>query len=278
MAQLTEKTAKTPQRSAHIRLLLAACGWPSGLVELAGWTKRWRLAEPLVVRIQPHGDTRPPIDKLGPIPSGLPNELVEKAVQVAGHRFVQYLLDFKPHVVGLRVEGWDIEGLRRLVDAVRLFSSAEVILGGPTATSHPIDVLRESAADYVFTGEAEAPLCRFLELAQRPNSRDQAADIPGLVYRHAGQIFQNAIPTDGYGLAPVAFNRPIASRDIIRANRPDWSLVRGFDDNFQGLFFTGGRGCPGQCMFCDRLHGPQLRTKTAGQLLEEIEAILIQSD
>ncbi len=190
---------------------------------------------------------------------------------MAGTVFVEHLVEFKPHVVGFRFEGWDIEGLKRLVDITRLLWEAEVIVGGPTASGHPIDVLRESGADYVFTGEAEETLCQFLQLARRPNSKDHAAEIPGLIYRYGGRIMQNAMPVDGYGLlVAAAFNRPVAPREIIRANRPDWSLLRGFTENLQGMYLTGGRGCPGECTFCDRLHGAQLRTKTAAQLLEEI--------
>ncbi|MBN2293611.1 MAG: radical SAM protein, partial [Pirellulales bacterium] len=198
---------------------------------------------------------------------------IEKAIAVAGTTFVEHLIDFHPHVVGFRFEGWDIEGLKRLVEITRTFSQAEVIVGGPTASGHPCDVLHKSGADYVFTGEAEETLCQFLQLARQPNSRDHIAEIPGLVYRYGGRIMQNAMPVDGYGLANVAFNRPVVPREIIRANRPDWSLLRGFTDDFQGLFLTGGRGCPGECTFCDRLHGPQLRTKTARQLLAEIEDV-----
>jgi len=237
-------------------------------MELAAWTARQGLAEPLVVQLRPGEQSRP-----GCNPAMMPHDIAQKAIAAAGATFVEYLINFRPHVVGFRFEGWDIEALRRLVELVRHVSSAEVIVGGPTASGHPLDVLRESGADYVFTGEAEETLCQFLELARRPNSKDHAAEIPGLVYRYGGRIFQNAMPVDGYGLAAVPFNRPVVAGDIIRANRPDWSLLRGFADNFQGLYLTGGRGCPGECTFCDRLHGQQLRTKTAGQLLAEIEDV-----
>ena len=269
MPQAAENNSLATHHPGRVRLLLAAPGWPSGLMELASWTKRQGLAEPLVVQLRPGEPRRPGHDPA----CSLPGEVMRQAVAAAGASFVEYLLDFQPHVVGFRFEGWDIHSLKRLVEVVRILSPAEVIVGGPTASGHPLDVLRDSGADYVFTGEAEETLCRFLKLAHRPNSKDHAAEIPGLVYRYGGRIFQNAMPVDGYGLAAVAFNRPVVSREIIRANRPDWSLLRDFADDFQGLYFTGGRGCPGECTFCDRLHGPQLRTKTAGQLLAEIEDV-----
>jgi len=47
----------------------------------------------------------------------------------------------------------------------------------------------------------------------------------------------------------------------------------GFDRvELDSLFFTGGRGCPGECTFCAKLHGQEVRVKGARQLLDEIEA------
>jgi hypothetical protein len=59
---------------------------------------------------------------------------------------------------------------------------------------------------------------------------------------------------------------------VISSNRLDWSLLEGFTHEFESLYFTGGRGCPGVCSFCARLHGAEVRVKRARQLLEEIEA------
>lgn len=239
-----------------------------------------------------------------------------KALMAVGGRFVLKLIAMRPHVVGRRVEAGQMDQVKRFVRAVRLFSDAEVVLGGPTATSHPIDVLVEAGADYVFAGEAEEPFNQFLRLAWGPNSRDLLPEIPGLAYCYAGRACHNTLPSDGYeqtalddtdrsvrekgdrhrggyvlagaesigATEPVPFSgaqprrclreaiRPTAPRDVIAANRLDWSLLEGFDQCFESLHFTGGRGCPGGCSFCAKLHGPEVRVKSAEQVLEEIEA------
>jgi hypothetical protein len=59
---------------------------------------------------------------------------------------------------------------------------------------------------------------------------------------------------------------------VVAGNRLDWSLLEGFTQEFESLYFTGGRGCPGACSFCAKLHGPEVRVKSAEQLLEEIAA------
>jgi hypothetical protein len=66
--------------------------------------------------------------------------------------------------------------------------------------------------------------------------------------------------------------RPVVGQQVIAANRLDWSLLENFTTPVESLFFTGGRGCPGACSFCSKLHGQEVRTKTARQLLEEITA------
>jgi hypothetical protein len=255
------------------------------------------------------------------------------ALMAVGGRFIAKLIEFRPHVVGRRVEAGQMDDVTRFVRAVRMFSEAEVVLGGPTATSHPVDVLAESGADYLFAGEAEEPFCEFLRLAWERNSRDRVAEIPGLAYWYGGEVRHNTLPSDGYERTvlddpakvkagcpthvgrslrdrhsrlgetrpcdwpahkvPVPISdvpisdasseaqtrrclrdaiRPTASREVVAGNRLDWSLLEGFAQEFESLYFTGGRGCPGACTFCAKLHGPEVRVKSAEQILEEIAA------
>jgi hypothetical protein len=240
-----------------------------------------------------------------------------EALMTVGGGFLLKLFAMRPHVVGRRVEAGQMDEVRRFVRAVRFFSDAEIVLGGPTATSHPFDVLVDSGADYVFAGEAEEPFAMFLRLAWKRNSRDFLAEIPGLAYWYGGRAHHNTLPGDGYeqtalddlergeGSCPTHVDRslrdrhshlgetrprggqgdaghvrrclrdairPTASRDVVASNRLDWSLLEGFEQQFESLYFTGGRGCPGGCTFCAKLHGPEVRVKSARQILEEIEA------
>jgi len=216
------------------------------------------------------------------------NQMTRGSLAAVGGRFVKKLIEFEPHVVGFRLEGGGFDDVKQYIQAVRLFSDAEVVLGGPTATSHPVDVLEDSGADYVFAGEAEEPFNQFLRLAWERNSNDRQPEIPGLAYRYGGRVYLNSLPCDGYERSVLETDRascaaslrhvqnairPVARAELIAANRLDWSLLEGFDRaELDSLFFTGGRGCPGDCTFCAKLHGQQVRAKSAGQLLAEIEA------
>ena len=208
-----------------------------------------------------------------------------EALLDVGGEFVLKLIEFSPHVVGFRVEA-RFDEVRRFIRAVRRFCDCEVVLGGPTATSHPLEVLADAGADYVFAGEAEETFAQFLRLAGEPNSKDRQAEIPGLAYRYAAKGHFNTLPGDGYEQTAIDMGglrgaqlrcaqnarRPVVGNDVLAANRLDWSLLEGFQSEFDSLYFTGGRGCPGQCTFCALLHGRTVRTKGARQILEEIAA------
>ena len=68
----------------------------------------------------------------------------------------------------------------------------------------------------------------------------------------------------------------VALRRLVRGPLVDLDfaglrLAENFRRPSDSLFFTGGRGCPGACTFCARLHGQSVRVKPAEQLLAEIE-------
>jgi len=296
-----------------IRVLFGCTGWPSGLLDVASWAKHQGLAEAIVFQLQPgrtfdlgrevlipenfeparfaeaiagYARRTGQTDRLL-ASDGSPGPIAREALLIAGGDWIVKLIEFEPHVVGFRLEGGGLEQVRQFIRVVRLFSGAEVVLGGPTPTSHPCEVLDECGADYVFAGEAEETFAQFLRLARTSSSRDLAAQIPGLAYRYGGRTWHNTLPRDGYGRSVLEAGagrcgrplgclrnlvRPAADAAILAANRLDWSLLKNFRRESDSLFFTGGRGCPGACTFCSKLHGQELRVKSAEQLLEEIAA------
>jgi len=211
---------------------------------------------------------------------------VDRAVANLGSSFLEALLHFQPHAVGFRIEAGLLDLVCNWIEGVRLFTNSDILLGGPTATSHPAEVLEATGADYVFSGEAEEPLALFLELVRKRNDKGDAAQVPGLAYRYGCRIYVNTLPADGYGRTAADEakgtakwaglankQRPFAGAKIVRANRLDYSLLHGFHDPLDSLYFTGGRGCPASCAFCANLHGTVVRVKSAEQLLEEIEQV-----
>ena len=72
--------------AGRVRLLLGCLGWPSGVLELASWSKHQGLADPVVFQLQP--------DEAGQ------------------RRFAEKLDAFRPHLVGFRVEAGRFDEIR----------------------------------------------------------------------------------------------------------------------------------------------------------------------
>ena len=108
--------------------------------------------------------------------------------------------------------------------------------------------------------------------ATKHDSKDCQPDVPGLVYRWAGRIVVNQIPTDGYDRKS---SRPVASADVLNCNPIDPTVLgSGWErEEIDSLFLVGGRGCPGQCTFCAKTHGTRVRVKNAAQLIDEAQTL-----
>jgi len=311
-AEITPTLPKEIQKSRP-KVLFGAVDWPAGLIEVASWAKREDVADPVVFRMEPvkRRDVFLVTEKTKQLirlyaaknhversvyfrdDHRLRDDVVE-AIASVGEKFIEKLIAHSPQVVGFRAEGHKIDELKTRLRAVRLFSDAHVVLGGPTVMSHPVDVLDRTGADYVLAGEAELTfndLMKVLGARDRkamltPEDRKHMSTIPGLAYRHAGKTFHNTLMEDGYGRTILDdgtvmtgderkrltyLKRPFAPDEVMEANVLDWSLLENFDTKtIRALNYIGSRGCPGLCTFCSRLHGRTFRAKSAKSLMDEV--------
>jgi len=129
------------------------------------------------------------------------------------------------------------ESARRTINRAQALGK-KVVVGGPLFTTE-----RENFddADYLVLDEAEVTLPRFLA--------DLANGTPQHIY--------------------TSLERP----DITRTPLPDWSLLK--MGKYSSMNIQYSRGCPFDCDFCDIvvLNGHKPRTKTAPQIIAELEAI-----
>ncbi|MHB9073584.1 MAG: B12-binding domain-containing radical SAM protein [Desulfobaccales bacterium] len=187
----------------------------------------------------------------------------EAAARVLAHR---------PDIFGLSVMSTNINrGLKLLKLVKQARPTVTTILGGQHATLFDRLLLREvPEVDLILRGEGEESfpeLCRHLD-------SPGLTGVPGLSYRHQGEIIQG---------------QPQVIRDLDSLPFPDRTLC-----DFPGYYTTWGywqipaagriasmlssRGCPGHCTFCTRIPSElsRWRPRSPENVLQELRLLSSQ--
>jgi radical SAM superfamily enzyme YgiQ (UPF0313 family) len=125
----------------------------------------------------------------------------------------------------------------RLAQRIRqLYPAAFIIFGGPQASVVDVPTLRNfPCVDFVIRGEADETFVQLLELIAAGGRRAIVDHVPGITFRHAGEVIK----------AP---NASVMS-DLDNLPLPAFDL----DDDLKSrgsIHLEMGRGCPFACTFC----------------------------
>ncbi len=181
----------------------------------------------------------------------------------------------QPDVVGLTAMTFtliDVIKTARLVKAAN--PSTPVVLGGPHVHLFPKETLAFPEVDYLVLGEGEAA---FAELLERIGDPAGLAQVPGLAFRsrHSERSEgSRAAPPDGIvitGIRPLEDDLdrlPFPARHLTPYHK--YSSVIAKRAPITTMFTS--RGCPYQCIFCDRPHlGKKFRARSAKNVVDEME-------
>lgn len=170
--------------------------------------------------------------------------------------------DFEPDVIGVSLFTRWVWHAYQLVDRLRE-GAWKLVAGGAHATVRPEETLRRGF-DAVIVGEAELSFPRLLSWFA---GKGDAAEIPGVVFRHADGI--------------VGYGRPAANVEELDRLPPPCLSHRLFDprwydesgrDTAPGGILTS-RGCPARCTFCaNHVTGRRFRHRSAENVTDEINA------
>ncbi|MBD3334921.1 MAG: radical SAM protein, partial [Candidatus Eisenbacteria bacterium] len=137
----------------------------------------------------------------------------------------------------------------------------KVVLGGPHVHLYPKETLSIPAVDYLVLGEGEIP---FQELLDNIDDPQRLSEITGLVFRSNG----NMVNTGVRGLRDNLDEIPFPARHLTPYERYSSLMAK---RNPVTTMFTS-RGCPYQCIFCDRPHlGKHFRARSAQNVVDEME-------
>lgn len=186
------------------------------------------------------------------------------------------LIDFRPDAVGFSAV---TPGYLRSLDIARkvkgALPSCVVVFGGPHPSAMPESTVMEPEVDYVLTGESERT---FIDLLKR--IREKACDRASLG-EVRNLVFKAGEETVVTGPAPHLTSDELETLPWPAFHKMD---IEGYfqGDQTHGIYKKGSRilpvmstrGCPYSCTFCCRVLGKEMRSRSIGQVMDEIRFMI----
>ncbi|MDD5650162.1 MAG: radical SAM protein, partial [Candidatus Nanoarchaeia archaeon] len=182
---------------------------------------------------------------------------------------IQKIKEIKPNLIGLTAATAAISKTILLATKIKEeLKDIKVIIGGPHVTALPKETLENTIFDLGMIGEAEYT---FLELVQALRDGKEYKKIKSLVYRDKNN--------------KVVINpRRELIENLDELPLPAWELLKDFNIYTPQLTayrkkpvgtIISSRGCPFQCIFCDRnIFGNKFRARSAKNVLEEVDYLI----
>ncbi len=183
--------------------------------------------------------------------------------------FSETIKAWRPDMIGFSALSAEADRTARLARVARdLHPRAKILVGGPYATSTPLECSEKTGADVVFVGEAERTLCDWLRCLGENGS---ATELPGLVLRDS----------DG---RPFLTGPAELIEDLDALPIPDWGGIRIEDYHFGNSMnwfnahkryasIMTSRGCPYQCIYCHKIFGRKVRFRDLSLVMEEVRML-----
>lgn len=179
---------------------------------------------------------------------GFPTVLTDaSALSLTGAELMKRVESEKPNVLGLSATTFSISHAAEFALCVKeRLPDTIVIIGGPHVTAVPYETMeRFPVFDIAVIGEGEQTIADLLENIDKETS---LIDIPGIVLRYRGKLLTTE-------------RRPFL-KDLDLLPNPAWDLLERFPEHylpapfkvrrFPAASLVTSRGCPNQCIFCDR--------------------------
>jgi anaerobic magnesium-protoporphyrin IX monomethyl ester cyclase len=181
---------------------------------------------------------------------------------------INEIMEWKPDIVGITGLSIEWSGIKHVTKTVHelLGKNVPIVAGGSHATCFSNLVMKDTPVDYIVKNEGEKT---FLALINALEKGENISKIKGLVYRRNDSIIDTGpcefiedideIPFPAYHLLDmeVYFDNPRFHTSMNMHNR--------------AMPILSTRGCPFQCKFCVRIMGYKFRTRSAENVLAEID-------
>lgn len=171
----------------------------------------------------------------------------------------------KPRIVGISGTTPEVLTIKKVAKAIKdVDKNIIVVLGGPHSTILPNEAIKDKNIDYLVRGEGEITM---LELTQKLMLGQSVKDVKGISYRQKGKIIHNP-PRE---LIKNLDEIPYQARDLLPVEKYTYPAPKLGKVPFVVLLTT--RGCPYQCIFCNKMDGSSVRYMSPKRVVDEIAFI-----
>ncbi len=184
------------------------------------------------------------------------------------------LTSFEPQCIGLSLRNIDNQDIRRpvffmpwvkeVVDVIRSFSTAPIVLGGTGFTLFPLECLEYLDLEMGVVGEGEQT---FLQLLDCLAAGSNPGGLPGVAVRRKGTGLRGP-PSDYPDFSAV----PLPDRVTVDVRGYQWAPGRPaqYLANLQAR-----RGCHMRCIYCPNplIEGTNIRLRPASAVAEELASL-----
>ena len=180
--------------------------------------------------------------------------------------------DFRPDVLGVSIRNIDncnmlhprsyLDEIRCVVNEIRKFTDACIVIGGSGASVYPRGVLDYLHADYVVVSEGEEAFPRLLECIDEDKSPEQ---VPGVGFVRDTQFILNPPVLTAFGRS--------------RADLGRWIDLKPYEAVGSSYTIQSRRGCRNKCIYCtynQLLEGGVLRLREPKDVVDEIEEAILK--
>lgn len=177
------------------------------------------------------------------------------------------LEEFRPDIVGITAITFLMVDSLRVARIAKAYGKkanrqVTVMVGGPHVTIFPEETATLNDIDFALAGEAEFTILQLIANLQDDEALKQ---VPGICFRKNGNLFSG--PRQDYIQNMDAV--PIPNRRLLEYDK--YANVLTGTSVFTTMMTS--RGCPYQCIFCERL-GQKFRAASAEYVISEIEDCL----
>lgn len=190
-------------------------------------------------------------------------------LRLSDERLLSILKKEPPDIIGITATVLSINRAMELSKRLKKeLPGALLVIGGPHITSIPNETMNSSSYDVGVLGEGELT---FLEIAQQlSGGRLNLKSIKSIVYRKGKELVFTA---------PREFIKdldslPFPARHLLPPLKDYMPVPASYIKLPLGHLMTS-RGCPYQCIFCDRkVFGNMVRTRSPKNVVDEIEELM----